>query len=163
LAEETSSSDIAIAEPVVLEGTDETPREQLKIVQENLGHMCELAKEEADLVNELISTLAIVLKPFCETIEISTSKLPKGYQERLSKAFLDRNGRLILVYKDEEIEVLDLREKTNREIVTEIIDEILSKLAVMVTRQRSKIEKRVKALIPVAKELQKAAKILEEL
>lgn len=163
MTEEISNSDVTITEPVVLEETDETPKEQLRTVQENLGHMCELAKEEASLVDELISTLAVVLKPFCETIEISTSKLPKRYQERLSKAFLDRNGRLILVYKNEEIEVLDLREKTNREIVTEIIDEILSKLATMVTRQRSKIEKRVKTLIPITKELQKVAKILEEL
>ncbi|MBC7130017.1 hypothetical protein H5T51_02200, partial [Candidatus Bathyarchaeota archaeon] len=121
------------------------------------------AKEEADLVQELFNSLSVVLKPFCETLEISISKLPEKYRDRLNKAFLDRNGRLILVYKNDEVEVLDLKDGKNREIVSEIVDDLLSKLAELVSRQRSKIEKRVKVLLPITKEMQKAAKVFEEL
>lgn len=141
----------------------ENALENLKMLQENFGQMLELSKEEANLIGEFFKALAVVLKPFCETLEISVSSLPRSYQARASKAFLDKNGRLIIVYKSGEVETLNLMEHKNHSIVIEVVDEVMAKLGALVNSQRSKIEKRVKILMPITKELQKVAKVFAEL
>ncbi|MBS7615917.1 hypothetical protein KEJ45_01805 [Candidatus Bathyarchaeota archaeon] len=141
----------------------ETAIERLKGIQENVGQMFELAKEEGTLVNEFFNTLATVLKPFCEVLEVAVSSLPKIYQTRAIKAFLDRHGRLILVNKNGEVETLDLTEQRNHDVVVAIVDDVVAKLETLLNAQRSKVEKRVKFLTSVTKELQKIAKVFAEI
>ncbi|MGB9959424.1 MAG: hypothetical protein ACPLKQ_02750 [Candidatus Bathyarchaeales archaeon] len=153
--------DVTVAEERISEGGNAL--EQLKVLQENLGQMLELSKEESDLIKEFFNLLTVVLKPFCESLEISISSLPIRYQTMASRSFLDRNGRLIIVDKNGGVETLNLLEHKNHSLVIDIMGEIIEKLGAMVNSQRSKIEKRVKILMPITKELQKVAKVFEEL
>ncbi|MCS7115645.1 MAG: hypothetical protein RMJ15_06375 [Nitrososphaerota archaeon] len=137
--------------------------ERLKAVLENVGHMFELSKEESSLINEFFSALAVVMRPFCEVLEVSVSSLPKSFQAKAGRAFLDGNGQLIVVKKNGGVEILNLVERKNREVVVQIIDDVMAKLGDMIIEYKSRVEKRVKVLLSVTKELQSVAKIFEEL
>jgi hypothetical protein len=100
-----------------------------------------------------------ILKPFGKTLEISASSLPEQYDGRISKAYLYLTGQLVLVYKNGEVEVLNLADQENHEVLIEITGEIMMKLKSVISSHRSKTEKRVKFLMAVTKELQKVAEV----
>lgn len=136
--------------------------EHLKAIQENAGQISELEKEEENLINEFFNTLVKILKPFCKTIEIPADSLPEEYSTRVSKAYLNFNGQLTLIYKHGKMETIDLSERENREIIMEIAGDVMASLESIINSYKSKIEKRVKFLMPVTKELQKIAKVFAE-
>jgi len=136
--------------------------EFLKEMQEKAGQISESEMEEENLVNEFFSSLLKILKPFGKTLEISVSSLPEGYSEQLSKAHLYLTGQLVLVYKNGQVEILNLADKENHELLVEITGEIMAKLKSIIDSYKSKTEKRVKFLMPITRELQKVAKVFAE-
>jgi hypothetical protein len=141
---------------------DEDSVELLRNIQENVGQMSELAKEEDSLVKEFFNLLLRIMKPFSKTLDISTSSLPENYHGRADKAYLHFSGQLVLVYKNGEVEILNLAEQENHSILIGITGEIMTKLKVMIDSCRSKTETRVKFLMSITKELQKVAKVFSE-
>ncbi len=131
----------------------------LKEMQENSGQISELVTEEENLVKEFFNFLIKILKPFGKTLEISTSSLPEQYDGRINKAYLYLTGQLVLVYKNGEVEVLNLADQENHEVLIETTGEIMMKLKSVISSHRSKTEKRVKFLMAVTKELQKVAEV----
>lgn len=142
--------------------TKEEAVEFLKEIQGSAGQISEIVMEEENLVTEFFSSLLKILKPFGKTLEISVSSLPESYNERVGKSYLHFNGELVLVYKNGEIEILNLEDQKNHEILVEITGEIMQKLKLIINSYKSKIEKRVKFLMPITKELQKVAKVFSE-
>jgi len=136
--------------------------EFLKEMQEKAGQISESEMEEENLVNEFFSSLLKILKPFGKTLEISVSSLPEGYNGQLSKAHLYLTGQLVLVYKNGQVEILNLADKENHELLVEITGEIMAKLKSIIDSYKSKTEKRVKFLMPITRELQKVAKVFAE-
>jgi len=131
----------------------------LKEMQENAGQISELAAEEENLVKEFFNSVLKILKPFGKTLEISVSSLPQSYDGRINKAYLYLTGQLVLVYKNGEVEVLNLADQENHQILIEITGEIMMKLKIIFTSHRSNTEKRVKFLMSITKELQKVAEV----
>jgi len=142
--------------------TKEEAVEFLKEIQGSAGQISEIVMEEENLVTEFFSSLLKILKPFGKTLEISVSSLPEIYNERVGKSYLHFNGELVLVYKNGEIEILNLEDQKNHEILVEITGEIMQKLKSIINSYKSKIEKRIKFLMPITKELQKVAKVFSE-
>jgi hypothetical protein len=142
--------------------TEEESLGFLKEMQENVGQMSELAKEEENLVKEFFNFLLKIMKPFSKTLEISVGSLPEAYDGRISRAYLYFTGQLVLVYKNGEVEILNLSDQENHEVLIEISGEIMMKLKTIITSYKSKAEKRVKFLMTVTKELQKVAKVFSE-
>lgn len=142
--------------------TKEEAVEFLKEIQGSAGQISEIVMEEENLVTEFFSSLLKILKPFGKTLEISVSSLPESYNERVGKSYLHFNGELVLVYKNGEIEILNLEDQKNHEILVEITGEIMQKLKSIINSYKSKIEKRIKFLMPITKELQKVAKVFSE-
>jgi len=136
--------------------------EFLKEIQENAGQISELVIEEENLVNDFFDFVLKILKPFGKTLEISISSLPENYSVRLSKAYLYVTGQLVLVYRNGEVEILNLADQENREILVEITGEIMLKLKTVINSYKSKTEKRVQFLMAITKELQKVAKVFSE-
>jgi len=171
MAEEPASPAIQDAAPQIT--TEATPAKEnevnkeesvkfLKDMEEKAGQISEGEMEEENLVNEFLNSLFKILKPFSKTIEISVSSLPEGYNEQISKAYLHLTGQLILIHRNEEVEILNLADKENHEILVEITGEIMAKLKTIIDSYKSKTEKRVKFLMPITKELQKVAKVFSE-
>jgi len=134
----------------------------LNEMQENVGQISELAKEEENLVKEFFSSLLKILEPFTTTLRISASSLPKSYGERVSTAHLHLTGELILVCKNGDMEILNLTERRNHEVLTGIAGDIMANLKSIITSCKTETEKRVKFLMTVTKELQKIAKALSD-
>jgi hypothetical protein len=136
--------------------------DSLREMQENVGQMSELAKEEENLVKEFFNSLHLILKPFSKTLEISVLSLPENYIGRVNKAYMYLTGQLVLVYVNGEVEILNLADQENLNILIGITGEIMTKLKLMMDSHRVETEKRVKFLMSVTKELQKVAKIFSE-
>jgi hypothetical protein len=142
--------------------TKEEAVEFLKEMQEKAGQISETEMEEENLVNEFFNSLLKILKPFSKTLEISVSSLPERYSDQISKAHLYLTGQLVLVYRNGEVEILNLTDKENREVLVEITGEIMVNLKSVIDSYRSRTEKRVKFLMSITKELQKVAKVFSE-
>jgi hypothetical protein len=143
-------------------GSEEEALGSLKEMQESVGQISELAKEEENLVKEFFGFLLRILKSFSNTLEISVSSLPEEYNGQVNKAYLYLTGQLVLVYKNGEVRILNLADQENHGILVEITGEIMTKLKTIVGSHKAKIEKRVKFLMSVTKELQRAAKAFSE-
>lgn len=162
--EEVESQTVIDATPAIEEQriSKEEAVEFLKEIQGNAGQISEIAMEEENLVTEFFNALLKILKPFSETLEISVSSLPERYNESVGRAYLHFNGELVLVYKNGDIEIINLEDQKNHEILVEITGEIMQKLKTIINSYKSQIEKRVKFLLPITKELQKVAKVFSE-
>jgi hypothetical protein len=146
--------------------TSETPKADeegtlasLREMQENVGQMSELAKEEENLVKEFFDFLLRILKPLSKTLEISVSSLPRNYRGQVNKAYLYLTGQLVLVCNSGEVEILNLADQENHGILIEITSDVMMKLKMIIDSCKSETEKRVKFLMSVTKELQKVAKV----
>jgi hypothetical protein len=142
--------------------TEEQTTEALKEIQENAGQISELSSEEETLVKEFFNFLVRILKPFGKTLEISVLSLPESYNGRISKAYLYLTGQLVLVFKNDEVEILNLADQENHQILVDITGEIMTKLKVIITSHKSRTEKRVKFLMQMTKGLQKVAEVFSE-
>jgi len=155
--------------PVVINSTPAPPENQrvteeqtlgfLKEMKENAGQISELVTEEENLVKEFFNFVFKILKPFGKTLEIAVSSLPERFDGRINKAYLYLTGQLVLVYKNGEVEVLNLADQENHEVLIEITGEVMMKLKSVINSHRTKTEKRVKFLMSVTKELQKVAEV----
>jgi hypothetical protein len=134
----------------------------LKDMQENVGQMSELAKEEENLVKEFFDFMLKILKPLSKTLEISVSSLPENYRGQVNKAYLYLTGQLVLVYKNGEVEILNLADQENHGILIDITSDVMIKLKMIINSCKSKTEKRVKFLMSVTQELQKVAKVFTD-
>jgi hypothetical protein len=148
--------------PVSPKADEDETQASLKEMQENVGQMSELAKEEENLVKEFFSFLLKILKPLSKTLEISVSSLPENYKAQVNKAYLYPTGQLVLVYRNGEVEILNLADQENHGILIDITSDVMAKLKMVINSCRSKTEKRVKFLMSVTKELQKVAKVFTD-
>lgn len=89
-------------------------------MQEKAGQMSETEMEEDNLVNEFFNSLLKILKPFSKTLEISVASLPESYSEQICKAHLYLTGQLVLVYRNGQVEILNLADKENHELLVQI-------------------------------------------
>lgn len=169
VTEESAQPEVHDAQPQIT--VDATPAQEsqraskeeaievLKAMQEDVGQMFELEKEEENLVIEFFNSLLKILKPFGKTLEISVSCLPRSLSEQISKAYLHPTGQLVLLHKNGDVRILNLADRKNHEVLIEISGEIMMKLKSIVESYKSETEKRVKFLLSITKELQKVAKI----
>jgi hypothetical protein len=150
------------SESTQLKNREDTITTLLNEMEENAGQISELAKEEENLVTEFFNFMFKILKPFSKTIEISSSSLPEHYRGQIDKSYLYLTGQLVLVHTNGELEILNLTDQENHDVLVEITEEIMTKLKIIINTSRSKIEKRVKFLLTITKELQKVAKVFSE-
>jgi hypothetical protein len=133
--------------------------EFLREIQENVGQISELDMEEKMLVGEFFASLLKILKRFGRNIQISALSLPSGYKKRVSHACLYPTGHLVLVYVNNKIELIDLKDPKNRIMLYEITGEVMMRLRDIINLHRSHVEKRVKFLTSITKELQQVANV----
>jgi len=136
--------------------------EFLRQIQEKAGQISENELEEESLVNEFFSSLIKILRPFTKTLEIAVSSLPGNYRKQTNKAHLHIGGQLVLVQQNNEVEIVNLVDKENRELLVEITGDILAKLKTLIDLHKAETEKRVNFLMSVTQELQKVARVFSQ-
>jgi hypothetical protein len=160
LEEERSARDSQIEDrtsPEMEEKSLGDPFETLNEIREETGQISELTAEENMLVREFFAALHKIMKPFAQTLPISTALLPKEWGT-VSHASLDLTGQLLILYPDGRMRPINLEEQRHRELLLKITHDIIPKLKRLVTLHRQNIESRVKFMSFVTKELQNTAK-----
>ncbi len=101
--------------------------ESFKAVGSDIEQIVKLTKEEKVLVKQFFASLQRFMVPLVPSIPVSSSVLPVRIREG-AQAHMDPKGRLLLMFEDGRMEVLDLRESRNRDLLMAIIGDIMPKL-----------------------------------
>jgi len=136
--------------------------ESLKIVQEDIGQICELASEEKNFVAAFLESLLNIMRPMKAIIPVSPSALAGDIQSA-SQVTLDSTGNLIILYQDGRMELRDLSEEANRGLLVSVIRDTMPKFKQFTSAYRQKIENRIRFLSAVTRELQKISKAFSTL
>jgi hypothetical protein len=133
--------------------------DSLKSIQDDIGQICELTSEEKVLVTEFFESFLKLMQPLAATLPVSTSTLPKEIGE-VAQAYVDPLGHLMLLHQDGHAEIENLREEKHRDLMIDIIKDIMPKFKQLTNLHRQKIEERMKFLSSVTKEMQKISRAL---
>jgi len=133
--------------------------ESLKSIADDIGQISELSSEEKILVTQFFSSLLKLMQPLSPAIAVDQSALPVELNE-VVKAHIDPTGHLILRFQDEHVELKDLSEEKNRDLMTDVIEDVMPKFKVLVSMQKRKLENRIKLLSSLTKEIQKSSEAL---
>lgn len=133
--------------------------DSLKNVEDDIGQISELTSEEELLVAEFFASLLRLMQPFTQSIPIATSVLPEE-RGTVIQASLDATGQLTLLYEDGRMELKDLSDPKLRDLMIDVIEDVMPKFKQFTGAQKKKIENRIKFLSAITKEMQKISKAL---
>jgi hypothetical protein len=128
--------------------------DSLRNVKDDVSQICELISEEKSLVKAFFESLYKLMKPLTETLPVSTLSLPENMKHAI-QAYVDPTGHLIVGYKDQNMELIDLKQEEHRDLLVHVIKDIMPKFKQLTYEYRQKIEDRINLLSSVTKELQK--------
>jgi len=135
--------------------------ESLRVLKEDVTFIGELGAEEADIVEAFFLDFLKVTTAFNGAPQIDVSILPQELEE-IERASVTARGGLLILFGDGHIESIDLTRPENRDLLVVVIHNALPKLAVLSTRNRVMIERRLKYLTAASRELQKMASSLPD-
>ena len=171
LEEEEASSDIesGVDTPSELESTPEavgpgasrpnlpsSPEEvmeTLKALREDVGQISELGAEEGNIVMAFSLSLLKLMEPLTKTLPVDVSILPRE-MGGIERANVVPTGELVVLFEDGRMESVDLTESKNRDLLVDVVSDVMSKFNDLMAEKRGKIEKRITFLSEVTKELQ---------
>lgn len=128
----------------------------LRMVREDVGQICELSAEEGKIVEAFSLALLRLMKPLAKAIPVDTSALPRELGD-IKSANIIPEGDLIVLYGDGSMEAIDLRDEANRDLLLEIIRNVMPKFNGLIAERRAKIEGRMGLLASITGELQNIA------
>ena len=133
--------------------------ESLKSTTDDIGQISELCSEEKILVAQFFSSLLKLMQPLASSIAVDQLALPAQLGD-VVQAHIDPTGHLILQYEDGHLELKDLSEEKNRDLMTEVIGDVMPKFKNLTSQQKRKLENRIKLVSSVTKEIQKSSDAL---
>ena len=133
--------------------------ESLKSTADDIGQISELCSEEKILVAQFFSSLFKLMQPLASSIAVNQLALPAQLGD-VVQAHIDPTGHLILQYEDGHLELKDLSEEKNRDLMTEVIGDIMPKFKNLTSQQKRKLENRIKLVSSITKEIQKSSEAL---
>jgi hypothetical protein len=133
--------------------------ESLKSTTDDIGQISELTSEEKILVAQFFISLLKLMQPLAPSISVDQSALPAQLSD-VVQANVDPTGHLILQFEDGHIELKNLSEEKNRDILTLVVVDIMPKFKSLTSKQKRKLENRIKLLSNVTKEIQKSSEAL---
>lgn len=140
--------------------TENTSQEEiirtLRMVREDVGQICELSAEEEKIVEAFFLALLRLMKPLARAIPVDTSALPRELGG-IKGANIIPEGNLIVLYDDGRMESIDLRNEASRDLMVEIIRNVMPKFNDLIAELRAKIESRMGLLASITGELQNIA------
>ena len=160
---ETSVVLFTSQEPKHLEIKKQTTIEELvesfRSTADDIGQISELSSEEKILIAQFFSSLLKLMHPLAPSIAVNQLALPAEVGDAV-QAHIDPTGHLVLQFEDGHIELKDLSEEKNRDLMTAVIGDIVPKFKSLTSKQKSKLENRIKLLSSVTREIQKSAEAL---
>jgi len=131
--------------------------DSLRSLEDDIGQICELTSEEKLLVTEFFESLMKVMQQLATSVPVSIEVL-SGEMEDVVQANMDPVGHLVVLYRGGQVELKSLTEEKHRDLMINVIKDILPKLKQLVSANKRKIENRIKILSSITKEMQKICK-----
>lgn len=131
--------------------------DNLKSVQDDIGQIIELSSEEETLVVEFFDSLLKLIESLSTTVPVTVTALPIELSGAV-RASIDPSGKLLVLDPDGEMILKDLTLEENRDLLINVLEDVLPKLKQIFSTRRQKIENRMKFLSSVAKEIQKMSR-----
>lgn len=129
----------------------------LKSLQDDIGQISELTSEEERVVDVFFDSFLKLMKPLAKTISVSPAALPDAFMN-VMQANVDPRGNLMILYEDGQVEIRSLGDKTQRELMTCVMKDVMPKFKQLTSAHRRMIEDRMKFISSVTNELQKISK-----
>ena len=131
----------------------------LRTVRDNVGQTCELIVEEDKIVGAFSQALYNMMLPLTKTIPVDPSSLPVEMSD-VKSANVIPEGKLLIRREDGRMESINLTDKANRDLLIEVIKDVMPKFSALVSEQRQRVERRMSLLASITKELQNIAEAL---
>ncbi len=128
------------------------------LVDETL-HIVEFNSEEGNAVREICETIELMLSQIKTSIKISPALL--GPSNNVKRAILEQNGKIMITYRDDEVEYKNLTD-FHPSMLMEILNDIFAKLKNATGDYRKIVEERVSVYRAANKKLKKIEDILKE-
>jgi hypothetical protein len=163
-SEEDMPSDSEVMPPSEAQGaptrvTPTSPEEvvrKLKTLREDVGQISELSSEEGSIVGAFSSSFLKLMESFAKTLPVDVSILPRR-MGAIESANVIPEGELVVLFVDGRMESVDLTEPGNRDLLVDVLSDVMPKFNDLVTERRSKLERRITFLSDITKELQTIA------
>lgn len=133
--------------------------DSLRSIQDDIGQICELTSEEKTLVAEFFESLLKLMQPLATTMPVSPVALPEE-MGNVVQANIDPTGHLVILYRDGQVDLKNLSEEKHRDLMINVVKDIMPKFKQLTSAYRRKIENRMKFLSSVTKEMQKVSKAI---
>ncbi len=133
--------------------------DSLKSTADDIGQISELSSEEKILVSQFFVSLLKLMQPLTSSIEVNQSALPAQVGD-VTQAYVDPTGHLVLQYSDGHVELKDLSEERYRELMMNVVGDVVPKFKSLTSQQKRKLENRIKLLSSITKEIQKSSDAL---
>lgn len=133
--------------------------DSLKSAQEDIGQIAELVLEEKTLVTEFFVSFLNLMQPLATSIPVDSGQI-SNYVGDAVQANLAPSGHLAIMHSNGQMELKNLSDEKNRDLLIEVIGDVIPRFKQLTNKQKDRIEKRIKILTAVAKEMQKMSKAI---
>ncbi len=128
----------------------------LRKLREDVGQISELSLEEGNIVEAFSLAFLQIMESLANTLSVDVSILPREMGV-IEMANVVPKGELVTLFVDGRMESFDLKDPENRDLLVDVVSNVMPKFNALIAQRRIKMERRISFLSNVTKELQTIA------
>jgi len=157
---EESVPDASVSEetpkPKVSPASPEDVMATLKKLREDVGQIYEISSEEENIVVAFSLAFLKLMESLTRSLPVDVQVL-QGQLRNAERANILPKGELVVLFRDGRMESMDLIKTENRDLLVDVVSNVMPKFNDLIGERRGRIEKRISFLADVTKELQNIA------
>ncbi len=128
----------------------------LKELREDVGQIYEISSEEENIVIAFSLAFLKLMESLTRSLPVDVEIL-QGQLRNAERANILPKGELVVLFRDGRMESVDLIKPENRDLLVDVVSDVMPKFNDLIGERRGRIEKRISFLADVTKELQNIA------
>ena len=128
----------------------------LKELREDVGQIYEISSEEENIVIAFSLAFLKLMESLTRSLPVDVETL-QGQLRNAERANILPKGELVVLFRDGRMESVDLIKPENRDLLVDVVSDVMPKFNDLIGERRRRIEKRISFLADVTKELQNIA------
>ena len=128
----------------------------LKELREDVGQIYEISSEEENIVIAFSLAFLKLMESLTRSLPVDVETL-QGQLRNAERANILPKGELVVLFRDGRMESVDLINPENRDLLVDVVSDVMPKFNDLIGERRGRIEKRISFLADVTKELQNIA------
>ena len=128
----------------------------LKKLREDVGQIFEISSEEENVVVAFSLAFLKLMESLTRSLPVDVEIL-QGPLRNAERANILPNGALVILLRDGRMESLDLTRPENRDLLVDVVSDVMPRFNDLIGQRKGRIEKRISFLADVTKELQSIA------